>query len=57
VGVTIDARGGWGTIVENTSTWQNCSYITTLVTRPGVTTGVYDRDAVSNWLTFAICSH
>jgi hypothetical protein len=56
-GVTVDARGGWGTIVEDTSKWENCSYTVTLATRPGLTTGLVDRGVWSNSLTFAICSH
>jgi hypothetical protein len=56
-GVTVDARGGWGTIVEDTSTWENCSYTVSLVTRPGLTTGLADRLAWVNSLTFAICNH
>ncbi len=56
-GVTLSARGGSGTIVEDTSTWTNCSYTMTLSTRPGLTTGLVDRGVWSNPLTFAICGH
>jgi hypothetical protein len=56
-GVTVTPRGGSGTIVENTSTWTNCSYTVTLTTRPGLTTGLVDRSAWPNPLTFAICGH
>jgi len=56
-GVTVTGRGGSGTIVENTSKWTNCSYTTTLSTRPGLTTGLVDRGVWSNPLTFAICGH
>ena len=42
-GVTVTARGGSGTIVLNTSTWDNCSYTVSLATRPGLTTGLVDR--------------
>ena len=56
-GVTVTPRGGSGTIVENTSTWTNCSYTVTLSTRPGLTTGLVDRSGWSNPLTFAICGH
>lgn len=55
--VTVSPRGGWGTIVEDTSTWTDCSYLVTLSTRPGLTTGSYDRTAASNWLTFCICGN
>lgn len=55
--VTLSARGGFGTIVEDTTTWTNCSYTATLTTRPGLTTGLVDRGAWPNSLTFAICSH
>jgi hypothetical protein len=56
-GVIVSDRGGSGTIVEDTSTWANCSYTATLRTRPGLTTGMVDRDFLPNPLTFAICSH
>jgi hypothetical protein len=56
-GVTVTSRGGSGTIVENTSSWTNCSYTVTLSTRPGLTTGLVDRGVWSNPLTFAICGH
>jgi hypothetical protein len=56
-GVTVTAPGGSGTIVENTSTWLSCSYTVWLVTRPGLTTGLLDRTAWSNPLTFCICGH
>jgi hypothetical protein len=56
-GVTVSARGGSGTIVENTSSWSPCSYTVTLTTRPGLTTGLVDRSASPNSLTFCICGH
>jgi hypothetical protein len=56
-GVTLSARGGNGTITEDTSTWQNCSYTVTLTTRPGLTTGLIDRSPENNSLTFCICAH
>lgn len=56
-GVTVTDRGGDGTIVEDTSTWSNCSYTATLSTRPGQTTGLVDRGVWNNSLTFAICGH
>jgi hypothetical protein len=56
-GVTLGPRGGFGTIVENTSTWANCSYTVTLNTTPALTDGHFDRGTISNSLTFAICSH
>lgn len=37
--------------------WCNCSYTVTLVTRPGLTTGIVDRDYLYNRLTFCICGH
>jgi hypothetical protein len=55
--VTLSARGGFGTIVEDTSTWENCSYTASLSTRPGLTTGLVDRGTWTNPLTFAICGH
>jgi hypothetical protein len=55
--VTISPRGGFGTVVENTSTWDSCSYTAELDTRPGLTTGMFDRRAESNLLTFCICGH
>jgi hypothetical protein len=58
-GVTFTAggRGASGTIVEDTSAWCNCSYTTTLTTRPGLTTGLTDRTPNYPSLTFAICDH
>jgi hypothetical protein len=56
-GVILTSRGGSGTIVEDTSTWSNCSYTVTLSTRPGLTTGLVDRSALNNSLTFCICGH
>lgn len=56
-GVTLSSRGGWGTINEDTSAWTACSYTVTLTTRPGLTTGLIDRTAEPNSLTFCICSH
>ena len=56
-GVTVSARGGSGTKVENTSTWLACSYTAWLFTRPGLTTGLIDRTTATNQLTFCICGH
>ena len=56
-GVALSARGGSGTIDENTSTWAACSYSVTLTTRPALTTGLIDRTAEVNTLTFCICGH
>jgi hypothetical protein len=58
-GVTFTAggRGADGTIVENTTSWTNCSYTASLITRPGLTTGLADRTAIDNTLTFCICGH
>jgi hypothetical protein len=58
-GVTFAAagRGAAGTIVEDTSTWVNCSYQVYLRTTPGLTDGLNDRSQDSNLLTFAICGH
>ncbi len=55
--VTVSSRGGWGTIVENTTGWTNCSYQVWLITRPGLTTGLHDRHEEDNLLTFCICGH
>jgi hypothetical protein len=59
VGVTFTAgnRGANGTIVEDTSTWENCSYTGSLSTRPALTTGLYDERGETNLLTFCICGH
>jgi hypothetical protein len=55
-GVTLDpVRGGWGTIVKDTSTWTDCSYTVTLYTTPLLTTGLEDRPTQPNPLTFCIC--
>jgi len=56
-GVTFTAggRGASGTIVEDTSTWSDCSYTVTLTTQPGLTTGLDDREPIENQLTFCIC--
>jgi len=56
-GVTLNARGGAGTIVEDTSKWLPCSYTAALTTRPGLTNGLVDRSPIYNSLTFAICGH
>jgi hypothetical protein len=56
-GVTLGPRGGFGTIVEDTTKWANCSYTVTLNTTPALTDGHNDRPTLSNPLTFAICSH
>ena len=56
-GLTVTSRGGSGTIVEDTSTWCNCSYTVTLATTPGLTNGLTDRSVEDNDLTFAICDH
>jgi hypothetical protein len=58
-GVTFTAggRGASGTIVENTTSWTNCSYQAWLTTRPGLTTGLADDQGHSNLLTFCICGH
>jgi hypothetical protein len=55
--VTVSSRGGFGTIVENTSSWNSCSYTVELATRPGLTTGLFDRRGEDNLLTFCICGH
>ncbi|HEX3683989.1 MAG TPA: hypothetical protein VHU83_15765 [Bryobacteraceae bacterium] len=55
--VTVASRGGWGTIVEDTTNWDNCSYQVWLKTRPGLTTGIVDRGVLDNLLTFCICGH
>lgn len=58
-GVTFTAggRGADGTIIENTTCWTNCSYTASLITRPALTTGLADRTAIDNTLTFCICGH
>jgi hypothetical protein len=56
-GVTLTPRGISGTIVEDTSSWSSCSYTATLTTRPGLTTGLNDRGAIPDSLTFCICGH
>jgi hypothetical protein len=55
--VTVSPRGGYGTIEEDTSGWLPCSYSATLDTRPGLTTGLIDRDVLPNTVTFCICGH
>ena len=55
--VTLSSRGGFGKIVLDTSKWDLCSYTATLTTRPGLTTGLVDRSAIPNSLTFCICGH
>jgi hypothetical protein len=58
-GVTFTAgdRGASGTILEDTTTWGNCSYTADLYTTPKLTTGLLDRGTLTNQLTFAICNH
>jgi hypothetical protein len=53
----VTNRGGAGTIVENTTSWTNCSYTVWLTTRPGLTNGLIDVTAISDPLTFCICGH
>ncbi len=55
--VTLSSRGGFGEVFEDTSAWTNCSYIASLTTRPGLTTGLYDRQGETNLKTFCICGH
>ncbi len=55
--VNLTGRGGYGTINVDTSLWPNCSYTVDLDTRPGLTTGIWDRQGEANLLTFAICNH
>jgi hypothetical protein len=55
--VTLSSRGGFGEVFENTSGWINCSYVVSLVTRPGLTTGLFDRPGEDNQKTFCICGH
>ena len=57
VAASVTPRGGAGTVTENTSDWGSCSYTVWLTTRPGLTTGMIDRTAWSNPLTFCICGH
>jgi hypothetical protein len=54
---TAGGRGASGTIVKDTSAWCNCSYLAKLTTQPALTTGLLDREAFENPLTFAICNH
>ena len=54
---TAGDRGASGTILEDTSTWGNCSYTVELATTPKLTTGLIDRSTLPNTLTFAICNH
>ncbi len=58
-GVTFTAgdRGASGSVVENTTSWTNCSYTAHLSTRPALTTGLADRTGADNTLTFCICGH
>ncbi len=55
--ITLSSRGGFGEVFEDTSAWTNCSYIASLTTRPGLTTGLYDRPGETNLKTFCICGH
>jgi hypothetical protein len=56
-GASITPRGGAGTLNENTTHWDNCSYTATLSTTPALTTGLIPRSVNQNPLTFAICAH
>ena len=55
--VTVTSRGGSGTIVENTTAWDNCSYQVLQTARAGLTTGLLDNDPGPLQLTFCICGH
>ncbi|HEX5284583.1 MAG TPA: hypothetical protein VFW30_10735 [Bryocella sp.] len=50
-------RGGSGTIVEDTTSWVNCSYQVLQTARAGLTTGLVDNDPGPLQLTFCICGH
>jgi hypothetical protein len=54
-GVSVTARGGSGSIIENTSGWQPCSYQAWLNTTPRLTTGIVNRIEHQNLVTFCIC--
>jgi hypothetical protein len=56
-GVTVTPRGGSGTIVEDTSSWSDCSYTGNLAARAGLTTGLLDNQGINKPLTFCICGH
>jgi len=56
-GLSVGARGGAGTIVEDTSSFTNCSYQVWLTARAGLTSGELDNDPGPNLLTFCICGH
>ena len=55
--VTVSPRGGFGTIVENTTSWINCSYQVLQTARAGLTSGLADNDPGPLQLTFCICGH
>ena len=55
--VTVSSRGGWGTIVEDTTDWINCSYQVLQTARAGLTSGMTDNDPGPLQLTFCICGH
>jgi hypothetical protein len=50
-------RGGNGTVSENTTTWDSCSYTVTLSVRAGLTTGLADNSGYDNPTTFCIGRH
>jgi hypothetical protein len=53
--VTTGPRGGYGSIDQSTSGFSPCSYTVTLTTTPLLTTGIVNRSADPNPLTFCIC--
>ncbi|MBV8681959.1 MAG: hypothetical protein JO111_03730 [Caulobacteraceae bacterium] len=53
--VTTGPRGGFGSIPLDTSTFSACSYTVTQTTVPLLTTGIVNRSAWPNSLTFCIC--
>jgi hypothetical protein len=53
--VTIGPRGGYGSIDQSTTGFSPCSYTVTLTTTPLLTTGIVNRSADPNSLTFCIC--
>jgi hypothetical protein len=56
-GPPLTYRGGSGSIFEDTTMWESCSYSVTLSTRPGLTTGLIDRGTWDVTKTFCICGH
>jgi hypothetical protein len=50
-------RGGSGSVIQDTSGWDLCSYQVVLCTTPRLTDGLNNRGTEPKLVTFCICGH